>query len=197
MWGSGLLNGLRITMRNMMRGPITVQYPYELLDLPERARWAVEPILDEDGQHKCTACLNCVKVCPDHILDLDVTTAEDKSKHINSFSYELGACMMCGLCVEACPFSAIKMGQDYELAVTDVDELVTMLLEDTPAVSARKNREDRPRPERKPKPAAEEKAEPAEKPAADDAAESKAEPAEKPADAPEAPQADGEGAEDA
>jgi NADH-quinone oxidoreductase subunit I len=151
MWGTGLLNGLRITMRNMIRGPITVQYPYEKLPMFERSRWAVEPILDENGQHACTACLNCVKVCPDFILDLDVTTAEDKSKHINEFRYELGACMMCGLCVEACPFSAIKMGQDYELAVTDADDLVTLLLEDVPAVSARKERSDRPKPARKPK----------------------------------------------
>ena len=65
MWGTGLLNGLRITMRNMIRGPITVQYPYEKLPMFERSRWAVEPILDESGEHKCTACLNCVKVCPE------------------------------------------------------------------------------------------------------------------------------------
>jgi len=151
-------------MRNMMRGPITVQYPYEKLVLPERARWAVEPILDESGAHRCTACMNCVRVCPDHILDLDSTTAEDKSKHINSFTYEIGACMMCGLCVEACPFTAIRMGQDYELAVWDTDGLVTQLLTDTPAVSARKDRAEKPKPAPEPddaeKPAAE-----AEKPA--------------------------------
>lgn len=150
MWGTGLLNGLRITMRNMIRGPITVQYPFEKLPLFERSRWAVEPIRDEDGEHKCTACLNCVKVCPDHILELELTTAEDKTKHIDAFRYELGACMMCGLCVEACPFSAIQMGKDYELAVTSADDLVTLLLEDTPAVSAKKNRAEKPKPAPKP-----------------------------------------------
>ncbi len=54
--------------------------------------------------------------------------------------------MMCGLCVEACPFSAIQMGKDYELAVTNADDLVTLLLEDTPAVSAKKNRAEKPKP---------------------------------------------------
>lgn len=138
MWGIGLLNGLRITLLNMMRGPITVQYPYEKVVLSERSRWAVQIKLAEDGSHKCTACMTCVRTCPDHILDLEVTTAADKSKHIDRFIYELGACMMCGLCVEACPFDAIEMGQDYELAVTDSANLITVLLEDSDAASPRR-----------------------------------------------------------
>lgn len=135
MWGKGLLNGLRISMRNMLRGPITVKYPYERLEIPERARWAVMPKYDEAGNHKCTACMTCVRVCPDHILDLEFTAGEDKSKHIDCFRYELGACMMCGLCVEACPFDAIKMGHDYELAVTDVADLTIELLADVDAAT--------------------------------------------------------------
>jgi len=141
MWGLGLLNGLRITFRNMMRGPITVKYPYERLELPERARWAVGPKYFEDGSPKCTACMTCVRVCPDHILALEVETREDKTKHIQHFDYEIGACMMCGLCVEACPFDAIEMTQDYELAVTDRAGLNRVLIGDIDAASAAKHRE--------------------------------------------------------
>jgi len=140
MWGAGLINGLRITMRNLLRGPITVKYPYEKVELPERSRWAVAPKFDEAGNPKCTACMACVRQCPDHILDLEVTTAEDKSKHIEHFHYEVGACMMCGLCVEACPFDAIEMSHVYELAVTDKDALSYELLTDVDAVSPRKDR---------------------------------------------------------
>lgn len=135
MWGKGILNGMRITMRNMLRGPITVRYPYERVTLPERARWAVEVVRDESGAHKCTACMTCVRACPDHILDLQFTTAEDKSKHIDYLRYEMGACMMCGLCVEACPFGALKMGQDYELAKYTRDELTVDLMVDEPAAA--------------------------------------------------------------
>ena len=73
-WGMGILNGLRITMLNMLRGPITVQYPKEKVVLPERSRWAVAPKYDEAGIPKCTACGTCVKTCPDYVLSLDVTT---------------------------------------------------------------------------------------------------------------------------
>jgi len=140
MWGKGLVTGLRISIRNMLRGPITVKYPYEKLELPERARWAVRPKYFEDGSPKCTACMTCVRTCPDHILSLDVETREDKTKHIDRFGYEIGACMMCGLCVEVCPFDAIRMSHEYELAVTDVSGLDEALLEDVDAASAQRHR---------------------------------------------------------
>lgn len=132
-FGAGILNGLRITMRNMLRGPITVKYPHEKVVLPERARWAVTLTLDEQGAHKCTACMACEKACPDFIIKIDVTTGEDRSKHIDRWDYQLGGCMMCGLCVEACPFDAIHMGHDYELAVCDVAALDYALIADEPA----------------------------------------------------------------
>ncbi|MRS12168.1 MAG: 4Fe-4S dicluster domain-containing protein [Actinobacteria bacterium] len=135
MWGTGLINGLRISFRNMLRGPITVKYPYERLELPERARWAVRPKYFGDGTPKCTACLTCVKTCPDHILSLDVETRDDKSKRIARFGYEIGACMMCGLCVEACPFDAIRMSHEYELAVTDASGLMEYLLTEVDAAT--------------------------------------------------------------
>lgn len=141
-WGAGILNGLRITFRNLMRGPITTQYPHEKLELPERARWAVQMKPDEQGNHKCTACLACERACPDYIIKIDVTTGEERKKHIDRWNYELGGCMMCGLCVEACPFDAIEMGHDYELATADPCDLTVALLEDTPA--AQPKRKERP-----------------------------------------------------
>lgn len=146
-WGTGILNSIRISLRAAMRGPITVQYPHEKLDVAERGRWAVTMTLDENGDHKCIACLACERACPDYIIKIDVTTGEDRSKHIDHWNYQLGACMMCGLCVEACTVDAIHMGKDYELATTDVGDLTYDLLTDVPAARIKRaERPDAPKP---------------------------------------------------
>lgn len=133
LFGYGILRSLFLSFRQQARGPITVQYPHEKLVLPERARWAVEIKPHPDGEHTCTGCRACEKACPDYVIRLDITTNEDRSKVIDRWHYEVGACMMCGLCVEACPFDAIRMGHDYELAVTDPALLAVDLLVDSPA----------------------------------------------------------------
>ena len=58
---------------------------------------------------------------------------EEKYKHIDKYVYEVGACMMCGLCVDACPYDAIFMSHEYELATWDREELSRILLADVDA----------------------------------------------------------------
>jgi formate hydrogenlyase subunit 6/NADH:ubiquinone oxidoreductase subunit I len=48
--------------------------------------------------------------------------------------------MMCGLCVEACPFDAIEMSHDYELARRSAADLAYDLLTDTPAAVPKRDK---------------------------------------------------------
>jgi NADH-quinone oxidoreductase subunit I len=138
MWGMGVLKGFGITIKNMFRPVITVQYPEQRLELPERSRWAVHQKFNEDGTPKCTACLICVKECPDHVLRVITSPKPEGGKHIDAYVYEVGACMMCGLCVAACPYDSIEMSHEYELATRDHDDLVRILLRDVDAAPMRR-----------------------------------------------------------
>jgi len=137
-YGWGILRSMAIAFKNFARKPITVQYPHEKIDLPERARWAVAMKRDEDGSPRCTACMACERACPDYVIKIDVTTGEDRSKFIDRWHYEIGACMMCGLCVESCAFDAIEMSHNYELARIDAANLAIDLLVDTPAAAPKR-----------------------------------------------------------
>lgn len=132
-FGLGLFKSMGIAYKNLFRKKITVQYPHERLEIPERARWAVEHKFYEDGMPKCTACGICERACPDFVIKISSYKGDEGAKRIGSYRYAIGACMMCGLCVEACPFDAIQMGKNYELARFNPDELMVNLLEDVPA----------------------------------------------------------------
>ena len=153
-YGTGMLKSMGIAFKNFFRPAITLQYPHEKMELPERSRWAVTPKYDAEGAPKCRACMTCVRTCPDFVLALDFTTdPETKAKHIVEFNYQLGACMLCGLCVESCPFDAIEMSHNYELARTRPQDLYYNLLADVAAATAPK-REPADTPAPKPTPAA-------------------------------------------
>jgi NADH-quinone oxidoreductase subunit I len=178
-YGTGILRSMGIAFKNFFFRPtITLQYPHEKMELPERSRGAVVPTFDEDGNPKCRACLACVRACPDFVLQLELTTdPETKTKHIDEFTYEVAACMFCGLCVETCPFDALEMSNEYELALTDREPLHYSLLHDVPAaMPPKRDAADRPKPNAAPK---------------------AADPADSDADAPASKDADTEGSPDA
>jgi len=44
------------------------------------------------------------------------SVGEDNSYAVDTFEVDTGYCISCGLCVEACPYEALFMGYDFELA---------------------------------------------------------------------------------
>ncbi|MBN1956229.1 MAG: NADH-quinone oxidoreductase subunit I [Anaerolineae bacterium] len=95
------------------RGLFVVQYPKERLPQPERFRGF--PFLIEE---RCTACGTCARACPPQCIWITRATDENgKSlRRPESFYIDIGMCMNCGFCAEFCPFDAIKMGHEYEIA---------------------------------------------------------------------------------
>ena len=128
---ASLAQGMWITFSYIFRRPITVQYPEQRVVLPLRFRGRlVLPIDPEKGSNRCTACMRCVNICPNHSIDIEKQTGPDGSPLPKParYLYNIGTCMFCNLCVEICPFFALVMSDEHELATTDRGTLVKELV---------------------------------------------------------------------
>ncbi len=114
--------------RRIMRQPgtqegiLTLQYPEEKRQIPERFRYIPMLLFDTvKNEDRCTACGICAKVCPPQCIWI-VRDSDENGKPVTrpaEFYIDASICMSCSFCAEFCPFDAIRMNHDYELAVFD------------------------------------------------------------------------------
>ena len=113
----------------------TEQYPENrktTLHVAKRHRGRLTFKRNDDGSYKCTACTLCEKACPNGTIKITAHMAEDpetgkKKKVLDDYQYDLGDCMFCQLCTNACNFDAIEFTNDFENAVFDRSKLVLHL----------------------------------------------------------------------
>ena len=79
---------------------------------------------------RCVACKICEVECPPQCIYI-VMDRDEKGKprqRPKVFDIDISVCMQCQICVEVCPFDAIKMDNDYEKSQYGrFDELVEHL----------------------------------------------------------------------
>ncbi|MBD3232959.1 MAG: 4Fe-4S dicluster domain-containing protein [candidate division Zixibacteria bacterium] len=120
-----LLLGLGVTVKHLFKKAITVQYPKERWEMPERSRGVIVLLSDkETGKLNCTACMLCARACPVAAIKIErEKNPETKKFEPTSFDIDTTVCCYCGLCEQACNFSAIKLTGKYEFSVYDKDRL--------------------------------------------------------------------------
>jgi NADH-quinone oxidoreductase subunit I len=129
MFGTGLLQGLVVTARNLFRSYFdpeyltTVQYPEERSPLPENSRSFPFLVFDNAPDNlRCVACKICEQECPPQCIYIEVERDAKTGRPIRKprvFDIDYSVCMQCQICAEVCPFDAIKMDQVYELSSAD------------------------------------------------------------------------------
>lgn len=133
--GKGIFKGLAVTAKNFVGSYhdderlTTIEYPEQKAPISEAFRNF--PFLVHDAEAdplatlRCVACLICEKECPPKCIFIVKST--DKKPDANGkpqfypavFDIDISVCMSCQICVEVCPFEAIKMDHHFEIAETD------------------------------------------------------------------------------
>ena len=134
MLGEGILKGLAETARNFFGSYVskdrltTIQFPEERAPRIEASRNF--PFLVYDGTDpmaglRCVSCLICEKECPPKCIFIEKSTDKKPDAvgkpqfYPSKFNIDISVCMSCQICVEVCPFDAIKMDNAFELSATD------------------------------------------------------------------------------
>ena len=100
----------RILLTRAKQGHRTTAYPAEAPTLPDRFRG--HPIIDAT---RCPEdCRACADACPTEAIQID-----EKGPKL-----DLGRCLFCPECVNACPEGAIRYTNEHRMATRDRDALV-------------------------------------------------------------------------
>jgi len=108
-------------------GIATIQYPHQILPVPDNGRYRLHNEIDD-----CIVCDKCAKICPVDCIDIEPVRAVEeigktsdgtpKRIYAAKFDIDMGKCCFCGLCTTVCPTECLTMTKVYDFSVTDIRE---------------------------------------------------------------------------
>ncbi len=109
-----LLQGLRVTLRNLFVKKVTIQYPEEKTPQSPRFRGLHALRRYPNGEERCIACKMCEAVCPALAITIESEPRDDGTRRTTRYDIDLFKCIYCGFCEEACPVDAIVETRIFE-----------------------------------------------------------------------------------
>lgn len=125
-----IIGGLKLTASNILKPPVTLQYPEERPTIPAGYRGVPTLVMDPNGREKCVSCQLCEFVCPPKAIR--ITPGEITETAVNAhvekapkeFEINMLRCIYCGLCQEVCPEEAIFLQNQYSMSGLSRDKMV-------------------------------------------------------------------------
>jgi NADH-quinone oxidoreductase subunit I len=120
-----ILKGMVLTLKNMLRPKVTLQYPEQKFTPPSSYRGRPVLVQENNGTERCVACGLCSRVCPALAIEVQAAETElEKERYPQKFEINMLRCIFCGFCEEVCPEEAIVMSKDYELVFTNRNDAI-------------------------------------------------------------------------
>lgn len=102
-----------VVIKNLIKGPSTIKYPFEDSPAPENLRGKIK-----HNPEACMACHMCEHVCAGGAIRI----RESEDKQGVDFTVWHNSCAFCGLCEFYCPTGAIHLTNDYHTAHAQEDK---------------------------------------------------------------------------
>jgi len=112
---------LQLSLARLKQGHRTIAYPAQEPALPDRFRGL--PVVNAS---KCPdGCRACADACPTNAITIgSPSPLGGESRVRGGVRLDLGHCLFCTDCIEACPEGAIRYTEEYRLATRQRDDLI-------------------------------------------------------------------------
>src|ERR1700749_1754033 len=114
MFLSEIAKGMWLTLKDMFKPRMTINYPFEKGPLSPRFRGEHALRRYPNGEERCIACKLCEAVCPALAITIESDVRDDGSRRTSRYDIDLTKCIFCGFCEESCPVDSIVETHIFE-----------------------------------------------------------------------------------